>query len=94
LGTWEGTIDREPAVWLRFYDEAGNLVPLPEEAAEQQGLEQGARRQLLRLLTLRFGSVPENVEQSLQSLDLNQLEELVEVALTAEAIAQFVNHLP
>jgi Uma2 family endonuclease len=102
LGTWEGTIDREPAVWLRFYDEAGNLVPLPEEAAEQQGLEQGlqqglqqgTRQQLLRLLTLRFGSVPENVEQSLQSLDLNQLEELVEVALTAEAIAQFVNHLP
>jgi len=102
LGTWEGTIDREPAVWLRFYDEVGNLVPLPEEAAEQQGLEQGlqqgleqgARQHLLRLLTLRFGSVPENVEQSLQSLDLNQLEELVEVALTAEAIAQFVNHLP
>jgi len=110
LGTWEGTIDREPAVWLRFYDEVGNLVPLPEEAAEQQGLqqgleqglqqglqqglEQGTRQQLLRLLTLRFGSVPENVEQSLQSLDLNQLEELVEVALTAEAIAQFVNHLP
>jgi Uma2 family endonuclease len=110
LGTWEGTIDREPAFWLRFYDEVGNLVPLPEEAAEQQGLqqgleqglqqglqqglEQGTRQQLLRLLTLRFGSVPENVEQSLQSLDLNQLEELVEVALTAEAIAQFVNHLP
>ncbi len=36
LGTWEGTIDREPAIWLRFYDQAGNLVPLPEEAAQQQ----------------------------------------------------------
>jgi cytochrome c biogenesis protein ResB len=36
LGTWEGTIDREQAVWLRFYDQAGNLVPLPEEAAQQQ----------------------------------------------------------
>ncbi|MEC4984123.1 MAG: Uma2 family endonuclease [Oscillatoria sp. PMC 1068.18] len=36
LGTWEGTIDRETAVWLRFYDESGNLVPLPEEAAQQQ----------------------------------------------------------
>jgi Uma2 family endonuclease len=35
LGTWEGTIDREPAVWLRFYDGEGNLVPLPEEAAQQ-----------------------------------------------------------
>ncbi|MBZ8180375.1 Uma2 family endonuclease [Oscillatoria salina] len=36
LGTWEGTIDRETAVWLRFYDESGNLVPLPEEAAQRE----------------------------------------------------------
>ena len=36
LGTWSGTIEREPAVWLRFYDRDGNLVPLPEEAAVQQ----------------------------------------------------------
>lgn len=36
LGTSEGTIDRETAVWLRFYDMAGNLVLLPEEAAAAQ----------------------------------------------------------
>ncbi|MGB3206642.1 MAG: hypothetical protein WBB28_16775, partial [Crinalium sp.] len=36
LGTWEGTIDRETALWLRFYDTDGNLVLLPEEAAQQQ----------------------------------------------------------
>ncbi|MCA1994021.1 MAG: Uma2 family endonuclease, partial [Coleofasciculus sp. S288] len=36
LGTWPGTIDREPAMWLRFYDSSGNLVLLPEEAAQQQ----------------------------------------------------------
>ncbi len=36
LGTWQGTIDRETALWLRFYDGSGNLVPLPEEAAQQQ----------------------------------------------------------
>ncbi|HIK09879.1 MAG TPA: Uma2 family endonuclease [Oscillatoriaceae cyanobacterium M33_DOE_052] len=36
LGTWEGTIDREAAVWLRFYDEEGNLVLLPEEAERQK----------------------------------------------------------
>jgi len=36
LGTWEGTIDRETAVWLRFYDSFGTLVLLPEEAAEQR----------------------------------------------------------
>jgi len=36
LGTWEGTLNRDPAVWLRFYDSEGNLVLLPEEAAQQQ----------------------------------------------------------
>ncbi|BAY30210.1 hypothetical protein NIES2107_20540 [Nostoc carneum NIES-2107] len=36
LGTWEGTIDRETAPWLRFYDRQSNLVFLPEEAAFQR----------------------------------------------------------
>jgi Uma2 family endonuclease len=36
LGIWQGTIDRETAIWLRFYDVAGNLVLLPEEAAIAQ----------------------------------------------------------
>jgi hypothetical protein len=36
LGTWEGTIDRETAIWARFYDPEGNLIPLPEEAAQEQ----------------------------------------------------------
>lgn len=50
LGTWEGTIDRETAVWLRFYDSSGNLVLLPEEAAgaraeqEHQQAEQERQR--------------------------------------------------
>lgn len=47
LGTWEGTIDRETAVWLRFYDVAGNLVLLPEEAAQAQA--EAAQAQAARL---------------------------------------------
>lgn len=47
LGTWEGTVDREPANgschWLRFYDQQGNLVPLPEEAAQQQAEQEKQR---------------------------------------------------
>ena len=39
LGIWQGTIDRETAAWLRFYDSDGNLVPLPEEAAQQNAEE-------------------------------------------------------
>ena len=93
LGTWSGTIERVGAVWLRFYDTAGNLIPLPEEAAEQQGWQQGALRQLLRLLATRFGTVSPDVEQSLRSLDVNQLEELVDVALAVDSLEQFVNRL-
>ena len=36
LGTWEGTVERETTIWARFYDAAGNLVLLPEEAAKSQ----------------------------------------------------------
>ncbi|HIK26507.1 MAG: hypothetical protein N3E45_08335, partial [Oscillatoriaceae bacterium SKW80] len=43
LGTWEGTIEGESAVWLRFYEPEGNLVLLPEEAAQQRA-EQAERQ--------------------------------------------------
>ena len=43
LGTWEGTIDRETAVWLRFYEYSGNLVFLPEEAERQRSERLAAR---------------------------------------------------
>jgi Uma2 family endonuclease len=47
LGTWEGAIDREPmtgtCLWLRFYTPQGELVLLPEEAAQQQ-VEQEKQR--------------------------------------------------
>jgi hypothetical protein len=66
---------------------------LPEEAAGQQGLQEGAMRQLLRLLTVRFGMVPPDVELLLQALDVNQLGDLVEVALCVDSLEQFVNHL-
>ena len=36
LGTSEGTIDRETASWLRFYNQEKNLVFLPEEAERQR----------------------------------------------------------
>jgi Uma2 family endonuclease len=43
LGTWEGTIDRETASWLRFYDTDGALVPLPEESAQERAVMETQR---------------------------------------------------
>lgn len=58
LGTWEGTIIRETAVWLRFYDRSGNLVPLPEEAAvaqaEQERQKAEQERQKAERLTAQL----------------------------------------
>jgi Uma2 family endonuclease len=124
LGTWQGTINRNEAAWLRFYDRQGNLVPLPEEAAQQQAEQaqrqaeeaqrqaeeaqrqaeeaqrqaevaekQGALRQLLRLLAVRFGEVPQEVETQLAELNVTQLDDLVEVALAVESLEQFVSQL-
>jgi hypothetical protein len=50
-------------------------------------------RQLLRLLTTRFGTVTPEVELLLQALDVNQLEDLVEVALSVDSLEQFASHL-
>ncbi|MBH8551489.1 Uma2 family endonuclease [Nostocaceae cyanobacterium CENA357] len=54
LGTWEGTIQRETAFWLRFYDHNKNLVLLPEEAERQR-----AERLASRLREL--GEDPQNI---------------------------------
>ncbi len=115
VGTWSGTLLRETAQWLRFYDTDSNLILLPEEAAkkqleetqqqleltqrqletiEQQALKQGALRQLLRMLTTRFGQIPPQFELRLQELNTHQLEDLVEVVLTVNSIEELLNQNP
>jgi Uma2 family endonuclease len=89
LGTWQGTIEDKPGIWLRFYDQQGNLVLLPEEAA----FREGALQQLLRLFVVRFGQIPVEVERRLRRQDIHQLEGLVEVILEVESLEQFINQL-
>lgn len=36
LGTWQGKYLEREALWLRFYDERGQIIPHATEAAEQQ----------------------------------------------------------
>lgn len=58
LGTWSGTIDRVNAVWLRFYDRAGNLVPLPEEAAQALADFERQRAERLAVRLVELGEDP------------------------------------
>ncbi len=61
LGSWEGTIDRETAVWLRFYDTQGNLVLLPEEAAQLQAERERQRAERLAAQLRAMGVDPDSV---------------------------------
>ncbi|HBQ99263.1 MULTISPECIES: Uma2 family endonuclease [unclassified Roseofilum] len=36
LGVWDGTLTKEKAPWLRFFDAEGNLILLSQELAEQE----------------------------------------------------------
>src|SRR5262245_44496212 len=45
LGTWTGTYLGQQAVWLRFYDPAGHVVPAPAELAELQQQRADAEQQ-------------------------------------------------
>lgn len=64
LGIWEGTIQRETGIWLRFYDSQGNLVLLPSEAeaqrAEAEAQRANAEKQKADRLAARLRELGEN----------------------------------
>lgn len=59
LGTEEGTVDRETAVWLRFFDRAGNLVLLPEEATQARVEQERQRAERLAAQLRALGVEPQ-----------------------------------
>lgn len=59
----------------------------------KEGVKQGTQRQLVRVLQRRFGPVPEGVQMELATLTVEQLEDLVDVALTVDSFEEFVRHL-
>lgn len=47
LGLWEGSYQGVTRCWLRWYDEAGSLLPTPEELARQQTEQERQRAERL-----------------------------------------------
>ncbi len=75
-----------------FVERIGIEPSLQPDALQMQ--QQGALRMLRRLLQRRFESVPEEVHNRLTTYSVEQLEELLDVALTVDSLAEFVNSLP
>jgi len=43
LGSWDGEYHRQRAIWPRFFDAAGNLIPRADEASERRAEAEAAR---------------------------------------------------
>jgi hypothetical protein len=103
LGNWVETYiqlnDRETAEYARLCELAVNQevramemtwAERMEEKYTQKGIEQGIealRRVVLRLLSRRFGSVPETVRRRVEGIEaMEPLENLAERALEAQSI--------
>ncbi|MGF1934502.1 MAG: Rpn family recombination-promoting nuclease/putative transposase [Nostoc sp. ChiQUE02] len=57
---------------------------------EQRGIQQGARRQLIRVLEQRFGEIPHEVEVRLEGESVEKLETLMDSAIAVSSLDEFV----
>lgn len=85
LMRWDMTIVRQSPWYQEAFDEG-----------HQKGIERGrvaAEELLLRVLTRRLGTAPDDVKQRLDRLSLSQLQALVDIAFDAASWAEFQNHV-
>lgn len=75
-----------------FVEIIGTEKGIQPDALQMQ--RQGALRMLRRLLQRRFQLVPEAVQTRLSECSVEQLEELLDVALTVESLEELINNLP
>jgi hypothetical protein len=93
LGIWQGEKVGETANWLRWWDEAGNMLPWGVESQElsleqgiqqglQQGIEQGIQQGTLstinRILNRKLGRISNDLQSQINSLRGGILNQLEE----------------
>ena len=84
---WDMAVLRESPWYKQILTEG-------EERGLQQGVQQGARRQLIRVLQQRFGEIPPFLEVKLESESIEKLESLMDAAITVTSLEEFLTNLP
>ncbi|MEZ4862714.1 MAG: DUF4351 domain-containing protein [Caldilineaceae bacterium] len=67
---------------------------IEREEGREEGRKDEAVRLLLRLLSHRFGQVPETLQARLQELAVDQFEPLMDLTLAAKTVDEFATQLP
>ncbi|WP_293073132.1 DUF4351 domain-containing protein [Moorena sp. SIO3H5] len=60
----------------------------------QEGIQQERLRSLERILNLRFRDIPLDISRKMEALSLEQLDELIAIALTVNSLDEFSQQLP
>ena len=58
-------------------------------SVERIGMEKGVQRAVVRMLQLRFGTIPTALLRRLEKLEVSRLEELMGPALQADSLEGF-----
>ncbi len=84
---WDMAILRESPWYQEILTEG-------EKIGIQEGIQQGARRQLVRVLQRRFGEIPQDVQTRFEGKSVEQLDSLMDAAITVASLEEFIEIMP
>ncbi|MGK7902983.1 MAG: DUF4351 domain-containing protein [Hormoscilla sp.] len=70
------------------------MMVFRESPLGQDMMHEEAQRMLLRLLQRLFGDVSESIQANLQGLSTEEIEGLVDVAVTVNSLEEFISSIP
>jgi len=68
------------------------LIEIGHDKGREEALQEATQKHLLQLLAFRFGVVPKNVKEQLETLDTQQLEKLMAAAFSVDSLDEFLEH--
>ena len=91
LGLWQGSYQNQTQLWLRWWDEQGNLLLIGDERAElerQRAQEAGQRAELERQRAEQAESLLEQERQQADETRRNAILRLLGLGLSVEQVAE------
>ena len=87
LGLWQGSYQNQTMLWLRWWDEEGNLLLIGDERAELEKLRGEQQREIAEQERLRADSA-EQAQQAEAQTRRDAIPRLLGMGLSAEQVAQ------
>jgi len=90
LGLWQGSYQNQTMLWLRWWDEEGNLLLIGDERAQLERLRGEQQRERAEQERLRADSAEQAQQAEAQTIR-DAIPRLLEMGLSAEQVAEALN---